>query len=78
MYCKLPQLLQTVYWNPFLPAEEKKTLAEEKAKDIEEQNKIIAVEKKEAESSLADALPALDAARKALQDLEKSDVTEIR
>ncbi|KAM9858629.1 dynein axonemal heavy chain 10 [Aulostomus maculatus] len=59
-------------------AEEKKALAEDKAKEIEEQNKVIAVEKKEAESSLAEALPALEAARKALQDLEKSDVTEIR
>ena len=53
-------------------------LAEDKAKEIEEQNKVIAVEKKEAESSLAEALPALEAARTALQDLEKSDVTEIR
>ncbi|XP_054466216.1 dynein axonemal heavy chain 10 [Anoplopoma fimbria] len=59
-------------------AEEKKTLAEDKAKEIEVQNKVIAVEKKEAESSLAEALPALAAARNALQDLEKSDVTEIR
>uniref|UniRef100_A0A4W6GCG3 Dynein axonemal heavy chain 10 n=1 Tax=Lates calcarifer TaxID=8187 RepID=A0A4W6GCG3_LATCA len=59
-------------------AEEKKALAEDKAKEIEEQNKVIAVEKKEAESSLAEALPALEAARNALQDLEKSDVTEIR
>uniref|UniRef100_A0A669FBB8 Dynein axonemal heavy chain 10 n=1 Tax=Oreochromis niloticus TaxID=8128 RepID=A0A669FBB8_ORENI len=59
-------------------AEEKKVLAEDKAKEIEEQNKVIAVEKKEAESSLAEALPALEAARNALQDLEKSDVTEIR
>ncbi|XP_009299843.1 dynein axonemal heavy chain 10 [Danio rerio] len=59
-------------------AEEKKTLAEEKAKEIEEQNKVIVVEKKDAESSLAEALPALEAARIALQDLDKSDVTEIR
>ncbi|XP_033947329.1 dynein axonemal heavy chain 10 [Pseudochaenichthys georgianus] len=59
-------------------AEEKKALAEDKAKEIEEQNKVIAVEKKEAESSLAEALPALESARIALQDLEKSDVTEIR
>uniref|UniRef100_A0A673CHG9 Dynein axonemal heavy chain 10 n=1 Tax=Sphaeramia orbicularis TaxID=375764 RepID=A0A673CHG9_9TELE len=59
-------------------AEEKKTLAESKAKEIEEQNKVIAVQKKEAEHSLAEALPALEAARHALQDLEKSDVTEIR
>ncbi|XP_057687718.1 dynein axonemal heavy chain 10-like isoform X2 [Corythoichthys intestinalis] len=59
-------------------AEEKKTLAEDKAKEIEEQNKVIAIEKAEAETSLAEALPALEAARIALQDLDKSDVTEIR
>lgn len=39
---------------------------------------MIVVEKKDAESSLAEALPALEAARLALQDLDKSDVTEIR
>jgi len=39
---------------------------------------VIAVEKKEAEDSLAEAMPALEAARLALQDLDKSDVTEIR
>lgn len=61
-----------------LSAEEKKALAEEKATEIEEQNKVIVVEKKDAESSLAEALPALEAARMALQDLDKSDVTEIR
>ena len=32
----------------------------------------------EAEDALADALPALEEARIALQDLERSDVTEIR
>ncbi|GCB81206.1 hypothetical protein scyTo_0022976, partial [Scyliorhinus torazame] len=58
--------------------EEKKQLAEEKASEIEEQNKVIAVEKQDAENSLAEALPALEAARVALQSLEKSDVTEIR
>lgn len=62
----------------FIPAEEKKSLAEDKAKEIEEQNKVIAIEKIEAESSLAEALPALEAARDALRDLKKSDVTEIR
>ncbi|XP_067910592.1 dynein axonemal heavy chain 10 isoform X4 [Heterodontus francisci] len=59
-------------------AEEKKQLAEEKASEIEEQNKVIAVEKQDAENSLAEALPALEAARIALQSLDKSDVTEIR
>ena len=33
---------------------------------------------KDAEASLAEALPALEAARIALEDLDKSDVTEIR
>lgn len=82
VYCRLLKVNAAVTNHlsitfPFL-AEEKKTLAEDKAKEIEEQNKVIAVEKKEAESSLAEALPALEAARLALQDLEKSDVTEIR
>ncbi|KAL2092820.1 hypothetical protein ACEWY4_012618 [Coilia grayii] len=70
-------LLQEISTNTAV-AEEKKKLAEDKAKEIEEQNKVIAVEKKDAESSLAEALPALEAARIALQDLDKSDVTEIR
>ncbi|XP_029909103.1 dynein heavy chain 10, axonemal [Myripristis murdjan] len=71
------ELLEEICTNTTV-AEEKKTLAEDKAKEIEEQNKVIAVEKKDAESSLAEALPALEAARIALQDLDKSDVTEIR
>lgn len=50
----------------------------QKGKEIEEQSKIIAREKKEAEAALAEALPALEAARLALDDLEKSDVVEIR
>ncbi|KAG9351776.1 hypothetical protein JZ751_023027 [Albula glossodonta] len=70
-------LLQEICTNTTV-AEEKKTMAEEKAKEIEEQNKVIAVEKQDAESSLAEALPALEGARLALQDLDKSDVTEIR
>lgn len=59
-------------------AEEKKKLAEEKAVEIEEQNKIIAVEKKDAETALAEAMPILEAAKLELQKLDKSDVTEIR
>uniref|UniRef100_A0ABI7Z6S1 Dynein axonemal heavy chain 10 n=2 Tax=Felis catus TaxID=9685 RepID=A0ABI7Z6S1_FELCA len=59
-------------------AEEKKTLAEEKAMEIEEQNKIIAVEKAEAETALAEVMPVLEAAKLELQKLDKSDVTEIR
>jgi dynein heavy chain len=59
-------------------ANEKKELAEKKSVDIEEQNKVIAVEKEEAEAALAEALPALEEARLALDDLDRSDVTEIR
>lgn len=69
---------KTTYHWLLLLAEEKKTLAEDKANEIEEQTKLLAVEKQEAESSLAEALPALAAARNALQDLEKSDVADIR
>ena len=39
---------------------------------------VIAAEKSEAEAALAEALPALEEARIALSDLDKSDVTEIR
>ncbi|XP_071619148.1 dynein axonemal heavy chain 10 isoform X2 [Heliangelus exortis] len=59
-------------------AEEKRKLAEEKAVEIEEQNKIIAVEKAAAESALAEVMPILEAAKMELQKLDKSDVTEIR
>ncbi|KAG8225247.1 hypothetical protein J437_LFUL008784 [Ladona fulva] len=56
----------------------KKEIATEKGIQIKEQSKVIKVEKTEAEEALAEALPALEAAREALQDLEKSDITEIR
>ncbi|TPP59989.1 Dynein heavy chain 10 axonemal [Fasciola gigantica] len=59
-------------------ATEKKELAVTKGKEIEIQSKEIAVEKREAESALAEALPALEQARLALDELDKSDVTEIR
>ncbi|XP_074640231.1 dynein axonemal heavy chain 10-like [Tubulanus polymorphus] len=59
-------------------ATEKKTLAEAKGKEITIQSKEIGREKKSAEEALAEALPALEAARIALEDLSKSDVTEIR
>ena len=36
------------------------------------------MEKKDAEEALAAALPALEEARLALDDLDKNDVTEIR
>lgn len=59
-------------------AEEKKKLAEEKAVEIQEQNKIIAMEKAAAETALAEVMPILEAAKLELQKLDKSDVTEIR
>lgn len=59
-------------------ANTKKEQASEKQVEVEKASKIIAVEKGEAEIALAAALPALEAARLALEDLEKSDITEIR
>lgn len=57
---------------------EKKTLSEEKRKEIEEKKKMIAKEELEAKETLAQAQPALDAARLALGELDKADITEIR
>ncbi|XP_042636525.1 dynein axonemal heavy chain 10 [Orycteropus afer afer] len=70
-------LLQEIATNTAI-AEEKKKLAEDKAIEIEEQNKVIAVEKAEAETALAEVMPILEAAKLELQKLDKSDVTEIR
>uniref|UniRef100_A0A452SER6 Dynein axonemal heavy chain 10 n=1 Tax=Ursus americanus TaxID=9643 RepID=A0A452SER6_URSAM len=70
-------LLEEIVTNTAI-AEEKKKLAEEKAMEIEEQNKIIAVEKAEAETALTEVMPILEAAKLELQKLDKSDVTEIR
>uniref|UniRef100_A0A8C5K168 Dynein, axonemal, heavy chain 10 n=1 Tax=Jaculus jaculus TaxID=51337 RepID=A0A8C5K168_JACJA len=70
-------LLEEIATNTAI-AEEKKKLAEEKAMEIEEQNKVIAVEKAEAETALAEVMPILEAAKLELQKLDKSDVTEIR
>ncbi|XP_010291294.1 PREDICTED: dynein heavy chain 10, axonemal, partial [Phaethon lepturus] len=70
-------LLQEISANTEV-AEEKKKLAEEKAMEIQEQNKIIAMEKAAAETALAEVMPVLEAAKLELQKLDKSDVTEIR
>lgn len=59
-------------------ANSKKAEASEKSVDVEQQKKIITVEKAEAEEALAAALPALEVARLALSNLDKSDITEIR
>ncbi|XP_049816413.1 dynein axonemal heavy chain 10 [Schistocerca nitens] len=59
-------------------ASSKKEIAEAKGREIEEQAKVIQAEKEEAEEVLKAAMPALEAARLALADLDKSDITEIR
>ncbi|KAI9102678.1 dynein heavy chain and region D6 of dynein motor-domain-containing protein [Phlyctochytrium arcticum] len=59
-------------------AEEKKELAEKKESELDTQNTQIAKDKEEAEAALAEALPALEEARLALQNLSSSEITEIR
>lgn len=59
-------------------AMEKKDYASLRSNEIEEQARIISIEQADAEEALSAALPALEAARLALSDLDKSDITEIR
>jgi len=59
-------------------AMKKKNVGEEKRKEIEEKKKMIAKEEAEAKQVLADAQPALEAAKLQLSELEKADITEIR
>ncbi|KAK6624941.1 hypothetical protein RUM44_011805 [Polyplax serrata] len=59
-------------------ANEKKNDVTTKKQEIEEQEKVIFFEKAEAQEILDAALPALETARAALSDLDKSDITEIR
>lgn len=59
-------------------AHEKKKIATEKAQEIEIKSKEISTEKAEAEEVLSEAMPALLAAKAALGELEKADITEIR
>ncbi|XP_047348543.1 dynein axonemal heavy chain 10 isoform X3 [Vespa velutina] len=59
-------------------AMEKKEQSVDKQREIEEKKKIIAKEESEAKTALTAAQPALDAARLALGELDKSDITEIR
>lgn len=56
----------------------KQTIAAVKQAEITEQSVVIQAEKADAEEALQEALPALEAARLALADLEKNDITEIR
>jgi dynein heavy chain len=59
-------------------ASEKKELAIVKSKEIEEQTKVINKEKGEAEVALEEAMPALESAKLALDELGKKEITEIR
>ncbi|KAL7749213.1 hypothetical protein RI367_005365 [Sorochytrium milnesiophthora] len=59
-------------------AEEKKELAVRKEAELDQQNQQIAKDKEEAETALAEALPALEEARNALNNLSASDITELR
>ncbi|KAL0279460.1 UNVERIFIED_CONTAM: hypothetical protein PYX00_001008 [Menopon gallinae] len=59
-------------------ANDKKEVVTMKKMEIEEQEKIIVSEKAEAQEILDAALPALEIAKAALSDLDKSDITEIR
>ncbi|KAL7729890.1 hypothetical protein ACLKA6_014739 [Drosophila palustris] len=61
-----------------LKANTKKAEASEKSVEVEIKGKQIAIEKTEAEEILADAMPALEEARRALSELEKAQITEIR
>ncbi|KAH8358423.1 hypothetical protein KR093_000053 [Drosophila rubida] len=61
-----------------LKANTKKAEASEKSVEVEIKGKQIAIEKDEAEEILADAMPALEEARRALSELEKAQITEIR
>ena len=53
-------------------------MAEAKQKQLAVEAVEIAEQKKEAEEALAVALPALEEAREALKNLDKSDVTEVK
>ncbi|NXA03996.1 DYH10 protein, partial [Sapayoa aenigma] len=70
-------LLQEISTNTEV-AEVKKKLAEEKAIEIQEQNKVIAVEKAEAEEALDQIKPILEAAKLEVEKLDKAEVTELR
>ena len=56
----------------------KQELAEKKEAELDIQNQKITKDKAEAETALAEALPALENARLAVQNLTSADITEIR
>lgn len=59
-------------------ANEQQEQATVKEKFASEQAKIIAEQKKEADEALMEALPAVEAASRALENLDKNDLTELK
>ncbi|ORX45970.1 hypothetical protein BCR36DRAFT_332447 [Piromyces finnis] len=71
------QLLEVITKNT-AEAEEKKALAVKKEAELTTQTLQIASDKEEAENALAEALPALEEAKLALNNLSSAEITEIR
>jgi dynein heavy chain len=59
-------------------AEAKQKAAQEKEAALSVESVQIAADKKEAEQALTEAIPALEEAAAALNDLKRDDITEIR
>ena len=59
-------------------AESRQTAAVEKEEALQKESAVIAVEKADAEQALSEAIPALEEAAAALNDLKRDDITEIR
>jgi dynein heavy chain len=59
-------------------AETKQKAAQEKEATLQVESVQIAKDKEEAEQALSEAIPALEDAAAALNDLKKDDITEIR
>ena len=71
------ELLETIATNTTV-AEAKQKEAEVSKGELKIMNKKIGKEKAEAEEELAKAIPALEAAKAALENLSKSDITELK
>eukprot|EP00163_Fabomonas_tropica_P031148 TRINITY_DN730_c1_g1_i6.p1 TRINITY_DN730_c1_g1~~TRINITY_DN730_c1_g1_i6.p1 ORF type:complete len:4200 (+),score=1431.71 TRINITY_DN730_c1_g1_i6:1002-12602(+) len=59
-------------------ATEKQVVATQREEELVELNKQISIDRADAEQALEEALPALQAAKDALKNLNKSDLTEVR
>jgi len=71
------ELLEVITTNT-AEVEAKQDVAAKKEEQLVESSAKIAVEKEEAEAALAEAIPALEAAADALNNLKKDEITEIR